>query len=158
MTRTGRIFLALPLLLAVASGCNTSNTPSIVSGKVSYNGTPVTAGTITFHTEAGGIFSRQLMASGYSFTDLPEGSMVVTIETESANPKPKKPQAMAGGRADPTDEYRKRMEAMGKVPQVATNTGGDYVPIPEKYSTKAKSPLRVTLSKGSNPIDFDLTD
>jgi hypothetical protein len=84
--------------------------------------------------------------------------MVVTIETESVNPKPKQAQAMPGGRADPTDEYRKRMEAMGKVPQAPTNTGGDYVPIPEKYSTKAKSPLRVTLSKGSNELNFDLTD
>jgi len=157
MKRTGQVLLALPLFLAVALGCNTSQTPALVQGKVTYNGSPVSAGTIIFHSEAGGIYSRPLMASGYSLSDLPEGSMVVTIETESANPAPKKDQGYVG-RANPTDEYTKRMEQMGKRPEVAQTTGGDYVKIPAKYADKAKSPLRVTVTKGTNTFDFDLKD
>jgi hypothetical protein len=86
--------------------------------------------------------------------------MVVTVETESANPKPK-PKAVqpgAGDRGDPTDDYRKKMEEMGKVPQGAATNAGQYVQIPAKYATKDKSPLHVTLTKGSNENNFDLTD
>ena len=157
MKRTGHVLLALPLFLAVALGCSASQTPALVQGKVTYNGSPVNAGTITFHSEAGGIYTRTLMASGFSLTDLPEGSMVVTIETESVNPAPKKDQAYVG-RADPSNEYQKRMEQMGKRPQAAQNTSGEYVKIPAKYASKEKSPLRVTITKGTNDFTFDLKD
>jgi hypothetical protein len=158
MTRTGRILLALPLFLAIVSGCSKSTTPSNVHGKVTYNGTPVTAGVVTFHTEGGGIFNYALGENGYTLADLPEGQMVVTIETESANPNAKKPAANYGKPGDnQADDYRKKMQEMGKVPEGPVNTGV-YVKIPKKYATKDKSPLKVTLTTGSNEYNIELKD
>ncbi len=169
MTRTGRFLLTLPLFLAVASGCNTSNTPATVSGKITYNGQTVPAGSITFHpvatqsTDKGGlgIYNYSLKEDGtYSGTDLPTGEMVVTIETETANPNPTKSKtALVGGanKGDTAADYQKKMQEMGKAPSGPTNAG-PYVKIPPKYAVKATSTLKVTLDKGKNTKDFELTD
>src|SRR5262249_46711285 len=117
---------------------------------------------ITFHLETGGIISHALSEEGYTLAELPEGPVTVTIETETANPDAKKATANYNapgqkGADNPTDAYRKRMQEMGKVPEGPTNTGV-YVKIPDKYSKKDKSPLKVTLAKGNNEFNFDLTD
>jgi hypothetical protein len=163
MTTICRLLMTLPLFLALVLGCNkNSTTPSSVSGKITYKGEIVPAGSITFHTPEGGIFSYSLKEGTYSGTDLPAVEMIVTIETESANPKgpPKQSYGAAQGRAgaDPSD-MRAKMEEMGKIPASAApaNAGG-YVKIPVKYASKDKSPLKVTLTKGKNVNDFDLTD
>jgi hypothetical protein len=169
MARTIRFFLALPLFFAFAAGCNTSNTPATVSGKVTYNGQPVPAGSITFHpvsdksTDQGGlgIYNYSIKDGMYSGTDLPTGEMVVTIETETANPNPTKAKAAPQGaakRGDPTGDYQKKMQEMGKVPADAATNAGPYVKIPPRYAVKAKSPLKVTVTKGKNTNDFDLTE
>jgi len=170
MTSTCRLILAVPLFLAVASaGCNTSNSPATASGKFTYQGQPVTAGSVTFYpvatksTEQGGlgIFTYPLKADGtYSGTDLPVGEYVVTVETESANPDRKLRQAVqpgGGGKADPAADYQKKMQERGQIPSGPANTG-PYVKIPPKYADKKTSTLKATLTKGSNTNNFDLTD
>jgi hypothetical protein len=159
MTRTCRLFLALPLFLIVVSGCKTSSSPARVSGTVTYKGETVPTGSVTFHTEQGAIFSYPLVDGTYSGSDLPTGEMVVTVETESANPEGTKGRTYGGGKAkggDPSD-YAEKMKQMGKVPAGAANKG-PYVPIPKKYSDKNTSPLKVTLTKGNNKLDFPLED
>ncbi len=162
MIKIDRLFLVLPLFLALVPGCSkNSATPCSVNGKITYKGEIVPAGSITFHVAEGGIFTYSLKDGAYSGTDLPAAEMVVTIETESANPKGR-PNATYGGQgregASP-DAYAAKMREMGKVPEGAApaNAGG-YVKIPDKYSSKDKTPLKVTLTKGKNEKNFDLTD
>jgi len=159
MTRTAPLFLALPLFLAVVSGCNDSATPATVSGKITYKGETVPSGSLTFHTEQGGIFSYSLKDGEYFGTDLPAGEYVVTVETESANPNPNLPKmAQPGGKGkDPAADYKKKMEEMGKVPATPGNAG-PYVKIPSRYDSKKTSPLKVTVTRGKNTNDFALTD
>jgi hypothetical protein len=146
----GRIVLLLPLLLGLASGCGTAKSvPANLTGKVTYNGAPVTAGTLTFYPkEGGGVYPMALNSDGtYSGTDLPLGAGDVAIETESANKK--NAQTYGGGRAP----------AMSSKPPGSGGTEqGAYVMIPAKYAKKETSNLTVTLTKGNNTNNIDLKD
>jgi hypothetical protein len=156
-----RLVALLPLLLIVALGCSGSSGNSAkVSGKVMYNGKAVPAGSIGFHAPEGGFYNYSLKEDGsYSGTDLPTGvELVVTVETESANPKGH--EAVYGGKGkeggDPND-YKAKMEKMGKIPSGPSNAG-PYVPIPKQYADKKSSPLKVTLKSGSNEFSPELKD
>lgn len=162
MISTRRLLLLVPVCLVLAIGCKGSKNPSSqVSGKVTYNGKPVSAGTITFNLKEGGNYGSSLKADGsYMVTGLPAEEMIVTVETESANPK--QPKANYGapgqkGKDAPTDMYNKMMKDKG-FGKDAVQESGAYVPIPKKYADKDKSPLRLNLSRGDNKKDFDLTD
>jgi hypothetical protein len=162
MIFTSRVLCSISLLLAVI-GCSNSKTPSGVSGKVTYKGEPVSAGTITFHRTGenqGGAYPFNLKSDGtYEGSGMPAEEMIVTIDTESANPdKPKQTYSQSGQGGSPSNEYEKMMRE--KVPEAAAaaKTDGKYVKIPPQYADKAKSPLKVTLSKGKNPLNFDLKD
>jgi hypothetical protein len=160
MTRKAQIFLLLPLVLALGLGCAPKTAK--LQGKVTYKGAPVTAGTVTFHTPTGGIFPYGLHADGtFSGFDMPPGDYVVTVETETANPKGHKDVTYGGaknkeGAADP-NQYKERMMKSGQIPETVV-TAGPYVPIPKKYASKDKSPLKKTLSGGSNEVNLDLED
>ena len=162
MTTICRILITMPLFLALAVGCaKNSNAPSGVSGKVTYKGEVVPAGTITFHAPKGGIFSYPLTDGKYSGSQLPAEEMIVTIETESLNPNVVKPTygKGEGKQAAAPDQQRAKMEELGRLPKTAAPANaGPYVKIPAKYATKDKSPLKVTLTNGNNVNDFDLTD
>lgn len=163
MTPLIRRFASLPLFLLVLSGCNTSTTPANVHGKITYKGEAVPAGSLAFHLPEGGMFPYALLADGsYSGSDLPLGEYVVTVETESANPKGKsaksydqKQKAREGG--DP-DDYMKKMKERGQVPNESPGNAGPYVKIPAKYSDKKTSPLKANLVNGNNELNFELTD
>jgi hypothetical protein len=160
MTRTIRLLLLLALLGVVVSGC--FNRRSKVSGKVTYQGKPVPAGTVTFNAPEGGIYTYVLSTEGtYSGNDLPPAAYVVTIDTEALNPKGHPVKQYGGAKnktgGDPSMNYEARMKQMGKVPEGATATG-EYVQIPEKYRDKKNSPLKESLVSGSNQKNFDLTD
>ncbi len=162
MISTRRLLLLLPVCLVLVIGCKGSKNPtSSVSGKVTYKGQPVSAGTITFNLKEGGNYGASLKADGsYTVTGMPAEEMIVTIETESANPK--QPKASYGppmqkGKEDPSNAYSKMMKQKGFGADAAPESG-PYVPIPKKYADKEKSPLKVKLDRGDNKKDFDLTD
>jgi hypothetical protein len=146
------------LFLAAVSGC--SNTAG-VSGKVTYKGQPVPAGTVIFNAPEGGIFTFHLLADGtYSGTELPPGEYVVTVDTEYLNPQAHKQVAYGKDSAagNPADEYMKKMKEAGKIPEDAGSNKETYVKIPAKYADKKSSPLKETLTTGRNQKDFELTD
>lgn len=158
MTITSRLSLLLPIGLLLVLGCGeTKGTVARLSGSVKYNGTPVTAGMITFTAkgeggDAGGTYPVPITPDGtYTTSQLPAGELQVSIETESANPKrPKAGQQYGGEKAQ-----MKRSpppEGVGSAPK------GTYVKIPPKYSDPKTSGLTVTVTNGKNTKDFDLTD
>jgi hypothetical protein len=160
MTTARRFVSLLLIVFLLLAGCH-SGTAAKVSGKITYKGEPVPSGSITFHNAQGGVFQYALRGAAYSGSDMPVGEeLAVTIETESANPDGKNKanygqgEGKAGG--DPND-YMNKMKQMGKIPTSPTNDG-PYVKIPEKYSSKETSGLKVTLGRGTNVHDFDLTD
>lgn len=158
MTTTRRLILASPLLLVLGLGCGPTNqNTSVISGKITYNGNPVTAGTITFQPEQGPSFTRPISADGtYTNTDMPTGEFKVTIETESANPDRKTPTYGQGNQTS--------SPAPGGAPPGGTVTqgpaagGGKYVKIPAKYADAKTSGLTVNVAAGKQTKDFPLTD
>src|SRR5207237_8004556 len=136
-------------------GCSGAgnSTAAKVSGKITYNGKAVPAGSVAFYAPEGGFYNYQLQSDGtYSGTDLPAGGeLVVTVETETANPK--KAEYGRGKEGGNPSDYEKKMRDMGKVPSGPSNPG-EYVKIPAKYAKRDTSPLKVTLSRGDNRGDF----
>ena len=98
MTRTRLLPLALLLLAAAFLGCSGNKlAPAKVSGNITYDGKPLKAGTLQFHTKEGVAYDGRISPDGtYSASDLPEGEMVVTVITESPEPRSKGPAAQQG--------------------------------------------------------------
>jgi hypothetical protein len=159
----GRLFLVLPLILALVSGCvKNPNAPAQVSGTVTYNGQPLKGGMLTLHSKDAGVYSAGIRSDGtYSATDLPAGEMVVTVETESVNPNKKTPQYGGGRGAPPPKGAGPQPYKPPGAPADAGTKGPDpaeYVKIPAKYADPKKSGLTVTLSQGRQTHNFELTD
>lgn len=160
-------FAVLATALAGCQGSGDSKFPAKVSGKVTYNGSPVTGGTITFHTADGSPIQAAIGADGsYTIVNLPEGPVTVTVETESLNQKT--PQytgqgdqkgAMYGGRGGggPAGGAPKG-DTKSPMPSEAQSSQPVYVKIPAKYAQTATSGLTTTLKKGDQKFDVPLTD
>jgi hypothetical protein len=170
MIQKVRCLLFAPLLLAiVVTGCK-SGSPTTVSGKVTYNGGPVTGGVIRFGAPSQDAYQQGYIKEDgtYSVTDVPQGEMVVWINTEEINPEPKgKPKSAIQygqpGQKEGQTGAGGMIEAMKKgkvdIPANAGATMGKYMPIPEKYGTKKDSPLRYTSKGGKQSgVDFPLSD
>ncbi len=144
-----RLLAFLPLLgLIVAFGCGSKNpnAPGKLTGKVVYNGAPVTGGALVLNSTSGAI-SIPIKADGtFESQDLPAGEVVVTVDTESLNPNRKVPTYGGGkGQGSPMPEY-------------ANKSAGTYVKVPQKYRDKGTSPLKITIAKGKQDKTIELTD
>lgn len=160
--RFALLFVAISPM--VFSGCSTSNTlaPARVSGKISYNGKPLKAGSLKFHTAQGTAYDGQISPDGtYTAQDLPIGETIITVETESINPD----RSVLGTGKKSADADR-RMKSMGSMTQTAPGGGGasgpkasdNYLKIPEKYNNPKTSPLSIVLEKGRQVHNFELVD
>jgi hypothetical protein len=148
----GRIWVALPLVLALLCGCGGRGaSPSAkVFGQVTFKGKPVGGGTITFYPESGGQYQGIIDAEGaYSALDLPTGDAAVTIETESVKAVHATPAGMEQG--------HKRVNSP-LVSEEAAPTAGAYVKLPAKYANPKLSGLSIQLNRGRQTKDFELTD
>ncbi len=167
MTDSRKLLCTLGLALLLAAGCSSGNAlaPAKVSGRISYAGKPLKAGSLRFFTAAGTPYDGQISPDGtYSAVDLPVGEAIIVVETESINPKR---DPMAGARKTADSERRMKSMAMnqqrapggdaGAAP--ATSTAAEnYVKIPEKYNNPKTSPLTITLEKGRQVHNIELTD
>jgi hypothetical protein len=155
MTLKGGLVLALPLCLVLAIGCDKANphAPASVTGKVTYKGNPVTAGTVTFNPNSEGPFSSaSLNEDGtYTINEAPAGDFTVTVDTESFNPDRKKatygPGGAGAGATSPPPAGVKTATPTGK-----------YVKIPKKYSDPKASPLTAKLGAGKQTVNFPLEE
>jgi hypothetical protein len=152
-----RLGLLVALVLGLVAGCaKNPQAPAKVSGSVTYKGNPVTAGNVTFHSQDKGSYNTSLSPDGtYKITDVPKGELVVTVETESANPDKKTPDY---GRGKGSKMYAERMAKEKAMGSPMGQPAGKYLKIPAKYATPKDSPLKVTLEAGKQVKDFELTD
>lgn len=133
MKRTTRPLLASLAALAVATvllaGCSGGQPTGSVSGTVTLNETPLTAGLVLFSDQATGVgVSAELDASGkYHVPSLPTGEYQVAI----GPPPAPAPHEMGQPRASQPD-------------------------IPLKYSDFRTSGLGAAVQRGSNTADFSL--
>ena len=148
-----RLLIATSLIVALV-GCSTNKSaPAKVSGSIAYKGQPIKAGTMQFHTPDGTAYDAQISPDGtYAATDIPEGEMVVTVETESINPDKK-----AATGKDAEKRGKMMQSPPGGVGGAPTPTQ-HYIKIPSKYANSKTSPLTVTLTAGRQVQNFDLTD
>jgi len=139
------------------SGGSNKQFPAKVTGKITYNGNAIKAGTIAFLPAGGSApLKFSISADGsYNAPDLPEGPMTVTVETESVNPAQK--QHTYGGKGGKGPPGGKGPSSY--LPEGAVTAAPDlYVKIPAKYADPAKSGLSTTLKKGTQTFDIKLTD
>ena len=143
-TRTGvwrRVrFVVLAAVAMTPLACGQSGPEmASVSGKVTYNGKPVTKGTITFVTASPG---------GRNATGAiqPDGSY--KLQTE--NP----------GDGAQLGDYNVTVYAHDEeVLQYTPTTPVKPKPLtPAKYENPKTTDLKATVKKGSNPLDFELKD
>lgn len=181
-----RLGLFAVLLLALVGGCgNGSLTPVKLTGKVTYNGQPVKAGSLTFHTDMGSYGTSLAGDGSYEIVDLPAGEVKVTVDTEFLNPGKKSPDyaaatkqagtpaakmasksvakalppATGGGKAAKIDAERKAGDqAAGFGPPPAEELAARYMKIPAKYAKPATTTLTLTLEAGRHVKDLELTD
>jgi len=154
---TFRLVLCFALLVVcLLAGCTRNPlAPAQIRGTVTYKGSPVPAGTVSFHSPDKGTYSGPLNADGtYEIRDVPTGTLVVTVETETINPK-NKPKMFGGAKG--AKQYAERLAAEGKAASEKTPPQ-PYVAIPKNYGAAAKSPLKVTVDAGRQSHDFTLTD
>jgi hypothetical protein len=136
-----------------------------------YNGKPVSGGTITFHPkDGGGAFTVGLAGDGtYSAYDVRHGECTVTVETETINPDRKQQEykggsgpgiKYGGGKFGPgAGQQSPGGKASPKSPMPeGTVIATTYIKIPPKYGKPDSSGLSVTLKKGEQTHNFELTD
>lgn len=135
-------YLLLGLMITgIVPGCGDAGPvrePAPVKGKVSYRGTPLTKGMVTFQSESGAPGIGQIQADGtYSLTAIvgPNSVMVVNREPD---PGPQAP-----------DSERRQIEAKKAAAEASKSV------VPPKYSTPA-SPLKFDVKSGENTADFDI--
>jgi len=155
------VIAALPLLFLLALGCGGSKgLGSSVSGKVTYNNQPVTAGMIYFYPAEGAASQVGILSDGtYTFTDLPPGDYTVVVDTESANQNRNMPTygGNRGGGGDAKGGQKPAPGGMSPRPEGAGG-GGAYVKIPDKFAKKESSTLKTTVGKGKNTYDVTMAD
>jgi hypothetical protein len=134
----GRIWI-VAICLAAGIGCGKPT--ATVTGKVTLNGAPVTAGAVTFHGEEKFVQSAGIDTNGtYSISNVPVGPVKVTVVP--AQPRPVRNMPGKTAAKHPGDKGGPGAAAV--------------VPIPEKYRDPSQSGLNYTLKSGEQTIDLPL--
>jgi hypothetical protein len=141
------------LLVALAAGCAGKAT---IRGKVTYQGKPVTGGTITFLVGSEErSYPAQIQADGsFTIPEIRTGEAKITVTSSNPN------EAVVPA-ADPevlkrmSDQAKREME---KGSQVNKKDMATWRPLPKVYSDSDKTPLKITIQGGANQKDIDLQD
>jgi hypothetical protein len=143
-TRTLWAIVSIGLVFALATGCGGPYTGT-VTGKVTYKGTPLPGGIVTFIHPDGRIGQATIKEDGsYTVEQAPGGDVKCTVQT--VKPIPAVPKSMAS-----------KLPGGGHAAE-PVYPAGKYVRIPEKYSKPETSGLNLTVHRGSQNYDISLTD
>jgi hypothetical protein len=143
--------VVLLLVLPALAGCGKRT--GFVSGKVTYQGRPLTSGSVTFHGADGRTDSGSITPEGnYTVPQAPVGTAKVTVLVRPSRPG-RLPQE---GPAKETPKHPGEGKA-GKHPSAgpAAQAGRPQV-IPKKYEDPNQSGLTFTVTTGKQTIDIPL--
>jgi hypothetical protein len=130
-------------------GCSSEAKLGPVSGSVSLDGKPVTAGVVTFMAvDRSNTASAEITPEGtYTIADAPTGEVVVCVRTRDH-------EFILGPASAPPQQDPSIVGSGGFKPSQKKNPL--YVRTPERYEDTAKSDLRTTISKTGEPATFDI--
>jgi hypothetical protein len=134
---------ALALLALALAGCGSS--PTTVTGRVTYQGKPVSGGTVTLYCEDKQIVHGLLdAAGGYTIPNVPHGRAVVTVQTQPAKPY--------------VIKHRLNIPASvnGPTPPVSDPATDRVVVIPPRYALPEECGLSVTVEGKALTHDIEL--
>lgn len=144
----GRWGTFLVLLVPLGfTGCSSSGT---VSGKVSYKGTPLKGGSVTFISSPGKpSASTQINEDGsYTVAQVPAGAVKICVDTQMLNP--------AGKAKAPKYSPPPGMQSPYPVSGDTADPGKRYMPIPADYADPEKTTLTLTVKGGRQDFNIDL--
>jgi hypothetical protein len=124
---------------AVFAGCGDTSNKSSISGKVTYQGAPVTGGMIT--ATGGKDLSMTIVINPdgtFMSQDVPPGSYKIAVSTDSVAPA----SAMPGGGKD--------------YPAPGGASAAKKVMIPDKFKNPETSGITWTVKSGSQTLPIDL--
>src|SRR5262245_53639354 len=156
MRRTALVrSLALVASAAFLLGCGDTSRPKLgrVSGKVTYNGQPVTRGIVSFVPRGGPGAQTGQPATGeigpdgtYTLTTFEKGDGAVLGEhTVLVLAREEDPAIKGHGMPIPDAKGQMKIKPAKSL-------------VPEKYATAADSPLRYTVQEGNNTNHIELKD
>jgi hypothetical protein len=147
------VLLGIAPLLLLAGGC--SGSEGKVSGRVSYNGQPVTGGWVIFRPADGSknTVNAEIDENGDYSTSVPVGEVRIAVDNEDLQP------SVGGGKGVVPPGVRLPAPTQGDTatPNEPPSTPpGRYVPIPPKYYNVETSGLADTIQSGSQTKNLDL--
>jgi hypothetical protein len=139
------------LLFLLAVGCSSKGT---VTGKISYQGKPVAAGTVLFVPEqGGGAFRGDIRDGEYKVTNVPPGPVKIAVTASarsgSANEYISKMQP-------PTDLIQKAAPGKSADGFGTPSSTSPAEPIPKKFQDPATSGLTYHVEKGTQTHHIDI--
>lgn len=136
-------------LSLVAAGCSGEAKLGPVSGSVTVDGKPVTAGIVTFvAADRSNSASAPITPEGtYAIADAPTGEVVISVRTRDA-------EFILGPGAGPPVKDPALMGSAGYTPSQKKNPL--YVRTPDRYEDVTKSDLRVTIPKTGGKFVHDI--
>jgi len=121
---------ATALLLCCAAGCGETSLGVPIQGQVTFQGTPISSGTLTFYPTKGRPFSAVIAQEGAYSCQVPPGKYRVTVVIGVDLPA-----GWKEGDTLPPSKLR----------------------LPPKYTSRVRTPLTATVAKGqSEAVDFSL--
>jgi hypothetical protein len=137
-----RIVVVLVGLMLLA-GCGSKGAKGAVSGKLTYNGQPVNGALLTLYP---GQYPIPVSQEGeFNVTAVPNGEYKVVVEGTPGQSGP----PLVG---IPPEKMAEAKEKAAKMSTPAT------IKFPDKYKSEATTPLKMTISGGSQNLNLELKD
>jgi hypothetical protein len=145
-------WMAALLLFLFFVGCG-GGTTATVSGKVIYQGEPVTAGYVAFYGVDGKVDSGRIDADGhYTVYKAPVGDVKVAVLTADPTRKPPSGGLSKGKQTGGLTKGKPPSDTEITVPERV----GKFVAIPAHYKNPDQSGLAFTVKSGAQTIDLEL--
>jgi hypothetical protein len=142
--------IAVSIGLLLLAGCGSSRAPSgWVSGTITYKGQPVNGAALLLYPTSGALGAEVTIPvtqeGTFRAADVPLGEYKIVVQPNPGDPGP-------STKGMTPEQLAKMKDQLDKMKTPATIT------IPEKYKTKDKTDLTVTVTRGEVKLPLELKD